>query len=219
MRSERIFQSSQGANMKLLKSLVVAVALMLSGAALAGAELGKDYTLLNPPQPTEGKKIEVREFFFYGCPHCFHLHPLLSAWEKSKSRDVELVLVPTIFRDSWEPMARTFYALESMDKREQLHDALYKTWNEDNNQLIDEDKIRNFVASHGVDGAKFSSAYNSFSIQSQVTRAKQMIRSYGIDGTPTIVVDGKYVIAGLQPEATIRALKEVIAMARKEHKK
>lgn len=205
--------------MKLIKSLVVAVALMISGAALAGAELGRDYTLLNPPQPTEGKKIEVLEFFFYGCIHCFHLHPKLSAWEKTMPKDVKLTFVPTVFRDSWEPMARTFYALESMGKREQLHDALYKTWNEDNNQLLEEDKIRDFVASHGVDGAKFSAAYNSFFVQSQVTRARQMIRSYAVDGTPTIVVDGKYVIAGLQPDEAIHALKEVIVMARKEHRK
>jgi len=203
--------------MKLIKSLVVALSLLVSGAAFAAAELGKDYTLLNPPQPTDSKKIEVLEFFFYGCSHCFHLHPLLSTWEKTMPKDVELTFVPTIFRDSWEPMARTFYALESLGQQ-QLHDALYKAWNVDNNQLLEEDKIRDFVSSHGVDGAKFSAAYNSFSMQSKVARAKQMIRSYGINGTPTLVVDGKYVIEGLQPEDTIRVLKDVIAVARKTHR-
>jgi len=73
------------------------------------------------------------------------------------------------------------------------------------------------VAKHGVDRAKFSAAYNSFSMQSKVTRAKQMVRSNGISGTPTIVVDGKYVITGLQPDDTVRVLKEVITLARKEH--
>jgi protein dithiol oxidoreductase (disulfide-forming) len=204
--------------MKLLKSLVIALSLLVSGAAFAAAELGKDYSLLNPPQPAESKKIEVLEFFFYGCSHCFHLHPLLSKWEKTMPKDVELTFVPTIFRDSWEPMARTFYALESMGQQQQLHDALYKAWNVDNNQLLEEDKIRDFVSSHGVDGAKFSAAYNSFSMQSKVARAKQMIRSYNISGTPTLVVDGKYVIEGLQPEDTIRVLKEVIAIARKTHR-
>ena len=91
----------------LIRSLVVAVALFISGAALADAQLGKDYSLLNPAQPTGTKKIEVLEFFFYGCSHCFHLHPLLSAWEKTMPKDVELTFVPTIFRDSWEPMANT----------------------------------------------------------------------------------------------------------------
>jgi len=203
---------------KLAKCLLVAAALFISGTALADAQLGKDYSLLNPPQPTSTRKIEVLEFFFYGCSHCFHLHPLLNAWEKTMPKDVELTFVPTIFRDSWEPMANTFYALESMGQQQQLHDALYRAWNEENMALVDEDKIADFVAKHGVDRAKFTAAYNSFSMQSKVTRAKQMIRIYGINGTPTLVVDGKYVIEGLQPEDTIRALKEVIVMARKTHR-
>ena len=202
----------------MIKGLLVAVALFVSGTALADAQLGKDYSLLNPPQPTSTRKIEVLEFFFYGCSHCFHLHPLLSAWEKTMPKDVELTFVPTVFRDSWEPMASTFYTLESMGKQQQLHDALYRAWNEENTVLVDEDKIADFVAKHGVDRAKFTAAYNSFAVQSKVTRAKQMIRIYGINGTPTLVVDGKYVIEGLQPEDTIRALKDVIAMARKEHR-
>jgi thiol:disulfide interchange protein DsbA len=202
----------------MIKGLLVAAVLFISGTALAEAELGRDYNLLNPPQPTSTKKIEVLEFFFYGCSHCFHLHPLLSGWEKTMPKDVELVFVPTVFRDSWEPMANTYYALESMGKQQQLHDALYRAWNEQNMALVDEDTIADFVAKHGVDRAKFIAAYNSFAVQSKVTRAKQMIRSYRIDGTPTLVVEGKYVIEGLQPEDTIRALKDVIVKARKEHR-
>ncbi len=105
-----------------------------------------------------------------------------------------------------------------MGQRGQLHDALYRAWNEDNMILVDEDKIADFVAQHGVDRAKFMAAYDSFTVQSKVARAKQMIRIYGIDGTPTLIVDGKYKIEGLQPEDTIRALKEVIVMARKNHR-
>lgn len=204
---------------KSIKSLLVAVSLFISGAALADAELGKDYTLLNPTQPTDTKKIEVLEFFFYGCSHCYKLHPLLTAWEKHMPKDVELIFVPTIFRDSWEPMARTYFALESLGQQQKLHDTIYRAWNVDLMDLTDEPKITDFVVAHGVDRAKFSAAYNSFSMQSKVTRAKQMVRSYGINGTPSIVVDGKYLITGLVPEETIRVLGEVIAMARKEHKK
>jgi thiol:disulfide interchange protein DsbA len=203
----------------LIRSLVVAVTLMGSGAALAEAQLGKDYTLLNPPQPTNTKKIEVLEFFFYGCSHCYHLHPLLSAWKKTMPKDVELTYLPTVFRDTWEPMAYTYYALESLGKEAQLHDALYRAWNEDNIVLVDEDKIADFVAQHGVDRTKFTAAYGSFAMKSMVTRAEQMIRSYRINGTPTLVVDGKYVIEGLQPEETIQTLKRVIVMARKAHGK
>lgn len=199
----------------MIKNLFVAALLLLCGTASAAVELGRDYKLLNPPQPASARKIEVLEFFFYGCSHCFHLHPTLSAWEKTMPKDVELVYVPTIFRDSWEPMARTFYALESLGQLHQLHDALYQAWNVNNVDLSDEAKILAFVAPRGVDRAKFSAAYNSFSMQSKVVRAKQMIRSYGINGTPTLVVDGKYLITGLQPADAIRVLNEVIAMARK----
>jgi protein dithiol oxidoreductase (disulfide-forming) len=200
----------------MIKKLIVAALLLAGSTAFAAVELGKNYKLLNPPQPTSTKKIEVLEFFFYGCSHCFDLHPHMSAWEKTMPKDVELVYVPTIFRDSWEPMARTFYALDSLGQLHQLHDALYKAWNVNNDVLSDEAKILDFVAPRGVDRAKFSAAYNSFSMQSKVVRAKQMIRSYGITGTPSLVVDGKYLISGLQPPDAIRVLNEVIEMARKE---
>lgn len=201
---------------KLIKSLLVAMSFFVGSAAHAELIPGKDYTLLNPPMPTSTKKIEVIEFFFYGCSHCYSLYPLLSAWEKTMPKDVEMVYVPTIFRDSWEPMARTFYALESMGQRQALDDPLYRAWNEDKIDINDEAKVSAFVAKHGVDKAKFSSAYNSFSMQSKVSRAKQMIRSYGVSGTPTLVVDGKYLISGLQPKDTIRVLGEIITMARKD---
>jgi len=200
----------------MIKNLFVAAALLVGSTAFAAAELGKDYKLLNPAQSAGTNKIEVLEFFFYGCSHCFSLHPPLSEWTKAMPKDVELIYVPTIFRDSWEPMARTFYALESLGQLHQLNDPLYRAWNVDNNMLNEEAKILDFVALHGVDRAKFSAAYNSFSMQSKVVRAKQMIRSYGITGTPALVVDGKYLITGLQPADTIRVLNEVIALARKE---
>ena len=200
---------------KFIKSLVVVAALLIGSAALA-AELGRDYKLLNPAQPAGTEKIEVLEFFFYGCSHCFHLHPLISNWEKTMPKDVELTYVPVIFRDSWEPMARTYYALESMGQLHPLHDALFKAWNVDKVDLSDETRVFDFVTARGVDRAKFTAAYSSFSMQSKIARAKQMIRSYGLTGTPTLVVDGKYLITGLQPADTIRVLNEVIAMVRKE---
>lgn len=203
----------------LFKCLVVAVSLFIGSSAFAALEQGKDYTILSPAQPTDSKKIEVLEFFFYGCSHCFHLHPQIGAWEKTMAKDVELNYVPVIFRDSWEPMARTFYALESIGQlHPAMHDALFQAWNVDNQQLFEEAKIADFVAARGVNRAKFLAAYSSFSMQSKVNRAKQMIRSYGISGTPTLVVAGKYAITGLQPADTIRVLDEVIAKVRKERK-
>ena len=200
-----------------IKNLLFAAALLLSSTAFAAAQLGKDYTLMNPAQPVSTKKIEVLEFFFYECSHCFHLHPLLAEWEKTIPGDVELNFVPTIFRDSTEPLARTFYALDSIGKLKQVDDAIYQAIHVKQANLYDLDTISAFVASNGVDKAKFSSAYNSFTVNSKVVRAKQMIRSYSIEGTPTLVVDGKYKITGLQPADAIRVLNEVIVIARKTH--
>jgi len=202
-----------------IRKLFFMAILFISGSAAAALEPGKDFKLLNPPQPANTQKIEVLEFFFYGCSHCFHLHPHIAAWEKNMPKDVELVYVPVVFRDSWEPMARTFYALESLGQQHQLHDLLYKVWNVDNNVLNEESKVLDVIVPRGVDRAKFSAAYNSFSVQSKVTRSKQMIRSYGITGTPALVVDGKYLITGLQSEEYIRVLNEVIAMVRKARTK
>ncbi len=204
--------------MKALKKLLVVLVMLCSTQAFAEVEQGRDYQLLSPPQPTSsGKKIEVLEFFFYGCPHCFHLHPFLAAWEKKMPKDVELTYVPTVFRAEWEPMANTFYALEMLGKQKELHDALFHAW-DDNIILTEEDKIADFVAQHGVNRQKFIDLYNSFSVQSKVTRAKQMVLSYHITGTPTLVVDGRYAIVNKQNAAdTIRTLDEVIALARREH--
>jgi thiol:disulfide interchange protein DsbA len=116
-------------------------------------------------------------------------------------------------------MARTFYALDALGQRDQLHDALFQAWNVTNVDLSDEAKILDYIAPRGVDRARFSAAYSSFAMQSKVTRAKQMIRSYGITGTPTLVVEGKYAITGLQPADTIRVLDDVIAQVRKERAK
>lgn len=196
-----------------LKSLLVTVFLMLFSSAYAAVQ---NYTLLNPPQPASTKKIEVLEFFFYECPHCFHLHNELIGWEKTMPADVDIEFVPTIFRDSTEPLARTYFALKSMGKIRQLDDDIYQAIHVKQIGLYDLDTIGAFVASKGVDRAKFVADYNSFTVNSDIIRAKQMIRSYGIDGTPTLVVDGKYKITGMQPADTVRVLNEVIAMVRKE---
>lgn len=206
--------------MRLFRQLFVVMALLCATYAQAEVVAGKDYKIMNSPMPTSsGKKVEVLEFFFYGCPHCYHLHPYISAWEKKMPKDVALEYVPVIFNDSWEPMAHTYYALEAMGKIKDLHDALFEAWNVQNIDLSDEARITEFVAKHGVDRSKFDAGYNSFAISSKIARSNQLVQSYGIRGTPTIAVDGKYIITGLQPQETIRVLDEVVALARKERSK
>jgi len=194
----------------------VVLALLCATLAFAEPEAGKDYRILKSVQPTQsGNKIEVLEFFFYGCSHCFKLHPYISAWEKKMPKDVTFTYIPAVFNPTWEVSARTFYALESMGKRAQLHDDLFNAWNVENLELVDEASTTEFLAKHGVDRKKFSDAYNSFSMQSQVMRAKQMGQAYDIRGTPTLIVDGKYMVPG-DSAATVQVLNAVIDIARKE---
>ncbi|MDP1635897.1 MAG: thiol:disulfide interchange protein DsbA/DsbL [Gallionellaceae bacterium] len=203
--------------MRFFRQIIAVMILLCATLAQAGVVEGRDYKVLNPPQPvSSGNKIEVLEFFFYGCSHCYHLHPALNTWEKSKPADVDLQPVPVIFRDNWEPMARTFYALESMGQLKQHHDALFEAWNVFNNYLIEEAQVIEFLSKRGMDKTKFRAAYNSFSVGSKVMRSKQLVQAYALRGTPTVAVDGKYIITGLSPEETIRVLDEVIKIARKE---
>lgn len=205
--------------MKRLHKLIALLLLLVVTQVQAEVVAGRDYKVMSPAQPTSnGDKVEVLEFFFYGCSHCYHLHGPLSAWEKKMPKDVDLIPVPVIFRDTWEPMARTFYALEALGQRERLHNDLFEAWNVFNTDLSDEKKITEFVAKRNVDTAKFGAAYNSFSLAGKVARSNQLVRSYGVRGTPTIAVDGKYIITGLEPADTIRVLDEVIKIARKERK-
>jgi thiol:disulfide interchange protein DsbA len=203
--------------MRIFRQLLAVLALLCATYAQAEVVAGRDYKVLSSPQPTSsGNKVEVLEFFFYGCSHCYHLHPLIDAWDKRKPGDVELHYVPAVFNESWEPMARTYYALDALGQIDQLHDALFRAWNVNFTDLRDEAKITDFVAKNGVDAAKFGGAYNSFSMSSKIARSNQLVRSYGVRGTPTVAVDGKYIITGLQPADTIRVLDEVVRMARRE---
>lgn len=203
--------------MRIFKQIFAVLAVLCASYAHAEVVAGKDYNVLSVPQMTNsGKKIEVLEFFFYGCSHCYHLHPEITKWEKKIPKDVALEYMPTIFNESWKPMALTFYALEAMGQGKRLHDPLFKAWNELNIDLSDEERITEFAAKYGVDRAQFGAAYNSFSMPAKIDRSNRLVKSYGIRGTPTIIVDGKYVITGLLPEETIRVLNEVIKIARKD---
>lgn len=200
--------------MKLIRRFLAALMLLLAVNASAYAD---EYSMLIPPQPTHsGKKIEVLEFFFYGCIHCFHLHPYLSKWEQTMPNDVALDFVPVHFNPNWEPMAYTFFALKAMGQQKRLDDKLYNALNQDGLPLYSMDNIADFVAKNGVNRAKFVKYYQSFSVQSQVERSGQMTTAYQIEGTPTIVVDGKYVITGLEPADAIRVLDQVIRKVRQE---
>jgi thiol:disulfide interchange protein DsbA len=154
---------------------------------------GIEYVRLPQAQPIEtGKKIEVREVFWYGCPHCYHLEPLLNQWLKTKPGNVGFVRMPGIMSPNWEPLGRAYYALQALGMDEKLHTALFAAIHEKNENLNDEASIADFVARHGVDKAKFVQAYHSFSVDAEIKNAIQVEQRYGVDSVPTFIIDGKF---------------------------
>lgn len=206
-----------------LWSLSVLLIFGLLGGANAAVTAGKEYTRLNPPRPTEtGKKIEVIEFFYYGCPHCFDLEPGLEAWRKKLPSDVAFRRVPGVFRDSWMPLTRLYYAYEALGLVDKLHAQTFNAIHLDNVDLSSDKAIIDWVAKRGVDRNKFTSAFNSFAVQNKAQRARAMTQQYGVQGVPTLIVDGKYMTGSGQAgghDAALATVDQLIAMARAERKK
>jgi protein dithiol oxidoreductase (disulfide-forming) len=211
---------------RLFVAVMLLAGISFTAAPVVRAEIveGRDYTVLPHPQPTHsGNNIEVIEFFWYGCPHCYQLHPHIKAWLKRMPKDVSFRYVPAIFRPSWVPGAKIFYALEVLGARDRLHDKVYDAIHVDKIDLNKEDVLFDWVAKQDIDRQKFIDAYNSFSVQNQdVPRSMNMSKSYNLAGVPAMVVDGKYVTSGRMggtPQDTIRILDELIEKARQERAK
>lgn len=183
---------------------------------------GKDYIRLATPQPTENsKRIEVIEFFWYGCPHCNDLHPHLKHWLENKPDDVEFRYIPAIFRANWIPAAKTFYALESLGLTRELNDKIYQAIHRDKIDLSKETTLFAWIEKQGIERDKFVNAYNSFTVQNQASRAAQLTRQYQITGVPALVVNGVYLTSGKlsgTPQDTIAVLDFLLDKVRQEKK-
>lgn len=207
-----------------LPGVVTLVALLLgavslSAPALAALQEGKEYTLVNPPLATEtGKNVEVVEYFWYGCPHCYALESTMVEYARLLPKDATFRRVPGILRDSWAQGAKIYYTLEVLGLLGKLHQEAFDAIHRDKINLDDENTLFDWAAKHGVDRKKFVDAYNSFAVQSKVLKAKQISRMSGITGVPTVIVDGKYLItvamAG-SPGKFVKDLDELVAMARR----
>jgi thiol:disulfide interchange protein DsbA len=182
--------------MKFLYALLAAVTLSLLAATPAlAADLieGKQFARLPAPQPTEKNgKIEVVEFFSYGCPHCGDFEPILKPWVKALPADVSFRKVPVIFNDRSIPGARIYYTLEAMNLLDKLNDAVFNAVLRERVNLNDEKVLFDWVARQGVDRQKFADTYKSFAVETAVKRAADMTRGYAVEGVPVLVVGGKY---------------------------
>ena len=192
------------------KRTFIAISLMLFSGLISAQsskiEEGFDYRILPVAQPVDAKgKVEVIEFFWYGCPHCYDFEPELSAWVKRQPKDVVFKRVPVAFRDDLLPHSQLYYALESMGKGDALNEKVMYAMHKENKRLLTETDIADWVASQGIDRNTFLATYRSFAVVSKARAAKQLAEAYRIDGVPTIVMQGKYVtspsIAGTKAKA------------------
>ena len=179
---------------------IAAISLMMIMPALTFAAdfvAGKDYKVLTTPgQVEKAGMIEVREFFWYGCPHCFRLDPYIESWRKTKPQDVNFVRTPAALNPVWEGSARGYYAVEMLGLVEQTHAPLFNTIHEKQMPIFDEAKLAVFYQRYGVDSAKFRGLFNSFAITGKVSQAKALAQKYQLEGVPAVVVNGKYVVSG-----------------------
>jgi thiol:disulfide interchange protein DsbA len=182
-------------------ALCASPALLLARPARAQAPYipreGSDYLVVEHPQPTDTPgQIEVLDFFWYGCPHCYAFLPELEAWRKRQPADVAYRHSPVDFGDPGrEPHTRIFYALQVLGRVDDMHVKVFEAFHVQHKRLVDATEIADFMAENGIPRDKWTAAYNSFSVANMVTRARATFRAYGIDGTPTLGIDGRFLAA------------------------
>jgi thiol:disulfide interchange protein DsbA len=183
---------------------------------------GKDYRVVTTPGTLDKpNEIEVREFFWYGCPHCFRLDPFITQWLKTKPADVNFVRTPAAMNPVWEQNARGFYALQLLGKQtEAIHHALFTAIHNpmQPKQIFDQASLAAFYSTQGVDANKFNGLYNSFAVSGKIAESKKLAMQYQLEGVPALVVDGKYVVSGENGEA-LKIVDFLIAKERKAGKK
>ncbi|HYG07909.1 MAG TPA: thiol:disulfide interchange protein DsbA/DsbL [Stenotrophomonas sp.] len=182
---------------------------------------GTDYLLIEGGQPylQAAGKIEVAEVFGYVCPACFRFQPLVSSWKAGLPSDVQFVYVPAMFGGTWDDYARAFYAAETLGVQEKTHDALYNAIHVEQSLKGERGRdsvedIAAFYGKHGVDPKVFANTMASFGVAAKTNRAKQFALRSKISGTPSLVVNGKYLVKGTSYQDMLRIADHLIARER-----
>ncbi|MDE2439651.1 MAG: thiol:disulfide interchange protein DsbA/DsbL [Betaproteobacteria bacterium] len=194
------------------------VALGAVVAMPAFAQGAAPYTPIMPPQPTEDAgKIEVLEFFSYGCPHCAEFNPLLTGWVAKQQGDVAIRKVPITFgRAAWANLAKLYYTLEVTGDLHRLESEIFKAIHVERENLFEEKALTEWAVKKGVDAKKFAETFNSFGVMSKVKRGDQMAQTYKITGVPALAVEGKYLVGGRDFNETLSITDSLIAKVRGE---
>jgi len=175
---------------------------------------GKDFAVVNPKAPVEAPagKIEVVEFFWFNCPHCYHFEAMLDPWVAKLPANVAYRKVPVGFNPSFVPQQKMFYALEAMGQLAALTPKIFKAIHEQRIKLDTESQITDWLAKQGVDKAKFSAMFSSFAIGSKATRASKLQDAYQVDGVPAMGVAGQFLTNGTMTGSMPRMLQVVSSL-------
>ena len=179
---------------------------------------GTDYAAVMPPLPgaTDGK-VKVVELFWYGCPHCFQFDPYLHEWLKTKPANVEFERIPAIFNNpTWELHARAYYTADVMGVLEQVHAPLFDAMHVKKQRFNTKEALHDFFVSRGVDGGEFNATFDSFAVSGLVRQAAMLTKKYGIDGVPTMAVQGKYRVGGRMAGSNANIIRIVDFLVAKE---
>lgn len=203
------------------KLFFILTVLLACGVVQANDEFkeGVNYKLIDQQSGSSGDKIEVQEFFWFGCPHCYSFEPYLSAWLKNKPANVEFSRIPAVFRPSWTLHARLFYALELLGQDEKVRPEVFSYLHKQRRKLDSINTILKFVEKYGIDRSEFLDTMNSFAVESRIRKAQKLQTDYAIDGVPAIVINGKFRVTGSMAGSYDKMLKIMDYLIRKESEK
>ena len=192
---------------------------LLAFSVSAQVEPAREFQRLDPPREAAQGRVEVIEFFYYGCPVCYETEPLLSRWLGTAPDYVTIRRVPALSSEAWEPFAKLYYALESLGQVERLHWPVYDGFHFEDQKLTDEKVMVEWAVRNGVEREKFVQAYSSQQVADKVAQARELLKSYGVRAVPTFIVDGKFLtsarLAG-GTEQVVRVLDRLVRLAREE---
>ena len=181
----------------ILTGLTAMVAVLSTQTMAADFVAGKDYTVVQNPEKTSvPDKIEVREFFWYGCTYCFKLEPHMQSWLKKIPKDVYFLRTPAAMTPMWEQGARAYYVSEALGVRKRTHLPLFHANFSGNQRVLQKEAFAKFFTQYGVPEQKFNSMFDSFAITAKIAESNQLARKYQLTGVPAVVVNGKYIVQG-----------------------
>jgi thiol:disulfide interchange protein DsbA len=206
--------------------LAALIALAILAGPVAGQEIrarqNVEYRLIEPQKPETGERIEVIDFFWYGCPYCNELQPALEGWIKRMPGDVTLRRIPAILRDTWAPHARIYYTLELLGEVERLHLKVYHSYHVEELHMSKPDVMEQWAVKNGIERTKWLDAYHSPEVDARIARAQQLTTAYNVQGTPSLVVDGRFLTSSsMTPGVTgvIPVMEDLIRLARQAREK